>query len=333
MLRRKTTVKRDAPFEPDNGDFDKFIAELHKNSAHNAQINKNLAEQQLNGGASTWQTIKEQHQNTLNDINESVAKRQEQMKHSSCASNKAPAPNALRENYRKNSNFTPMTYSERALKGLKDQAPAKKKPNNGLAVFFVMILIFFFFLSYQGVLGEATGLAFAAIFIFQFLVIFLTNRKKKRKQLEVFMNAYYITWFVIALVLLIIEINAMSFYLLALSLGALAGGISAYLECSLTTQTLNAGLVTIIASCLSFYLRKRFKSVNDKSNNVLDIGQRVTVSPDNINIDGTAKVIYRGATWQVYSSQGPLSAGIYLIDKVNGSQLELGTKLSDFPGN
>lgn len=147
------------------------------------------------------------------------------------------------------------------------------------------------------------------------------------------MTAYYIGWFVVALVLLIIEINAMSFYLMALALGAVAGGISAFLECSFTNQALIAGLVTIIAACLSFYLRKKLKGSADNTNNVLDIGQRVTVSPDNIKPDGTAKVVYRGAEWQVYSSQGPLSAGIYLIDKVNGTQLELGTKLSDYPEN
>ncbi len=145
------------------------------------------------------------------------------------------------------------------------------------------------------------------------------------------MTMYYIGWFVVALVLLIIEINAMSFYLVSLALGAIAGGISAYMEQTFTQQAVVAGIVTMIAAILSFYLRKKLKSPKDKSNNVLDIGQRVTVQPDNINADGTAKVLYRGAEWQAFASEGSLSAGIFLIENVNGTQLILGTKVSEYP--
>ena len=145
------------------------------------------------------------------------------------------------------------------------------------------------------------------------------------------MTMYYIGWFVVALVLLIFEINAMSFYLVALALGAIAGGISAYMEQTFTQQAVVAGIVTMIAAILSFYLRKKLKSPKDKSNNVLDIGQRVTVQPDNINADGTAKVLYRGAEWQAFASEGSLSAGIFLIENVNGTQLILGTKVSEYP--
>lgn len=145
------------------------------------------------------------------------------------------------------------------------------------------------------------------------------------------MTMYYIGWFVVALVLLIFEINAMSFYLVSLALGAIAGGISAYMEQTFTQQAVVAGIVTMIAAILSFYLRKKLKSPKDKSNNVLDIGQRVTVQPDNINADGTAKVLYRGAEWQAFASKGSLSAGIFLIENVNGTQLILGTKVSEYP--
>lgn len=145
------------------------------------------------------------------------------------------------------------------------------------------------------------------------------------------MTIYYIGWFVVALVLLIVEINAMSFYLVALALGAIAGGISAYMEQTFTQQAVVAGIVTMIAAILSFYLRKKLKSPKDKSNNVLDIGQRVTVQPDNINADGSAKVLYRGAEWQAFASEGSLSSGIFLIESVNGTQLILGTKVSEYP--
>lgn len=207
-----------APFEPDNGDFDKFIKNLHQQSAHNAQIQQQLAQQQLNGSdfsqkppAHILSKIKEQHQNTLSSINESVTKRQEQMQHSSCAlhqdlpksrpfisdtlnsaqmpnetvENNAPPTNALRESYKKQAGFAPMSYSERRLKGLEGDGlnhPKRKQGANGLAVFFIMVMIFFFFLTYQGVLGDATGVVFGIIFGIQFLIIFITNRRRRNKR-------------------------------------------------------------------------------------------------------------------------------------------------------
>lgn len=85
-------MRRDAPFEPSDGDFDKFIQELHKNSAHNSEINKKLAEQKLNGGFTSLETpqqsfnkIKQQHQKTMSDISNSVHERTYQMSQGSCA--------------------------------------------------------------------------------------------------------------------------------------------------------------------------------------------------------------------------------------------------------
>ena len=51
------------------------------------------------------------------------------------------------------------------------------------------------------------------------------------------MTLYYIAWFIAALVLVIVEMNLMSFYLMALALGAAAGGIAAYLELPIQEQS------------------------------------------------------------------------------------------------
>ena len=114
------------------------------------------------------------------------------------------------------------------------------------------------------------------------------------------MTLYYIAWFVLALIVVIAEMNLMSFYLLAVAIGATAGGISAYCEHSFQQQIMYAAIATLVASIGCYFLRKRFKQMSDKHSNQLDVGQRVVVKADNIKEDGTAQVSYRGAQWDAY---------------------------------
>lgn len=138
----------------------------------------------------------------------------------------------------------------------------------------------------------------------------------------------YIAWFVLALICLIIEINVMTIYLLALALGAAAGGVADLMDCSFTVQSLIAGIVTMIASCASYYIRKSLKSKDDQKNNQLDMGQRVIVKSEMILTDGTAKVAYRGADWIAYLEDAIVTPGIYLIKRLDGSRIVLGKQLS-----
>ena len=141
------------------------------------------------------------------------------------------------------------------------------------------------------------------------------------------MTLYYIAWFIAALVLVIVEMNLMSFYLMALALGAAAGGIAAYLEMPLQEQCIAAGIVTMLAACGSFYLRRKLKHHMDKNNNELDRGQRVVVKANNIREDGTALVNYRGTEWVAYKEKAVLTPGIYFIARVDGTKLVLGDQL------
>ena len=141
------------------------------------------------------------------------------------------------------------------------------------------------------------------------------------------MTLYYIAWFIAALVLVIVEMNLMSFDLMALALGAAAGGIAAYLKMPLQEQCIAAGIVTMLAACGSFYLRRKLKHHMDKNNNELDRGQRVVVKADNIREDGTALVNYRGTKWVAYKEKAILTPGIYFIARVDGTKLALGDQL------
>ena len=142
------------------------------------------------------------------------------------------------------------------------------------------------------------------------------------------MTLYYIAWFILALVVVIAEMNLMSFYLLAVAVGAIVGGISAYLDQSFQQQIMAAALATIVASVLCFYLRKRFKQMSDRHSNQLDVGQRVVVKADNIKEDGTAQVTYRGAQWEAYHPSAVLTPGIYFITKIDGAKLVLGDQIT-----
>lgn len=143
------------------------------------------------------------------------------------------------------------------------------------------------------------------------------------------MTLYYIAWFILALIVVIAEMNLMSFYLLAVAAGAIAGGISAYLDNSFQEQIIWAALATLVASCFCYYLRKRFKQMSDRHSNQLDVGQRVVVKADNIKEDGTAQVFYRGAQWDAYLPSAVLTPGIYFITKIDGAKLVLGEKLAE----
>ena len=141
------------------------------------------------------------------------------------------------------------------------------------------------------------------------------------------MTMLYIAWFIAALLIIIVEMNVMTFYLMAVALGAIAGGLGAYFEISIPNQFMLAGVVTIVAACFSFWLRRKFKSHMDKQNNELDRGQRVVVKADKIREDGTADVTYRGTDWRAYKENAVLTPGIYFIVRVDGTQLVLGDQI------
>lgn len=87
-------MKTNALFEPENGDFVKFIDEIHSLSAHTAAINKAAAEQKLNGdmagsrsAASSMRRIRKQHENSMQEIRSSSRKANDSLTSRSCAHN------------------------------------------------------------------------------------------------------------------------------------------------------------------------------------------------------------------------------------------------------
>ncbi len=126
------------------------------------------------------------------------------------------------------------------------------------------------------------------------------------------------SWFLAAGVLVILELFVGTFYLLMVAAGILAGGIAAAAGAPISVQTLVAALVGIVATLL---LRRRSKkaSAARDPNVSLDIGQSITVNEWH---DGRARVMYRGALWDVdLAPGGNPAAGQYTIREIRGSRL------------
>lgn len=130
----------------------------------------------------------------------------------------------------------------------------------------------------------------------------------------------YIYWFVLALVLVGLEMATGTFYLLVLSIAMAVGGVSALLGGGMVWQLL-LGSVTGIAGTI-ILRRWRGSVVGEIPNASLDIGQPVRVIKWNDN--GSARVSYRGAEWdaETDSVETPHEGTLY-IASVRGSTLVL----------
>lgn len=129
-------------------------------------------------------------------------------------------------------------------------------------------------------------------------------------------------WLVLAGVLVVFELFTGTFYVLMIAIGMALGALAALLGMSLPMQILIAAVVGVIATGLLH--RSRFgrplrqNSARDPNVN-FDIGQHVQVDSWN---DGKARVMYRGAMWDIDLAPGAsAAAGQFKIVEVQGSRL------------
>jgi membrane protein implicated in regulation of membrane protease activity len=133
------------------------------------------------------------------------------------------------------------------------------------------------------------------------------------------------SWFLAAGLVIILELFVGTFYLLMVAAGIFAGGIAVTLGASLPVPALVAAIVGAGATLLLRLLRrgKKARIAPARDPNVsLDIGQTLTVTHWH---DGTARVMYRGALWDVELAPGakPI-AGLFTIREIRGSRLIVG---------
>lgn len=130
----------------------------------------------------------------------------------------------------------------------------------------------------------------------------------------------YIYWFLLALILVGLEMATGTFYLLVVAIAMAVGGLAALLGASVVWQLLLGALTGIAGT----FILRRWKSTQAKEVNSasLDIGQPVKVIKWNDN--GTARVFYRGAEWdaETESADTPRDTTLYIM-AVHGSGLVL----------
>ncbi len=130
-------------------------------------------------------------------------------------------------------------------------------------------------------------------------------------------------WWLIAGVLVALELTTGTFYLLMVAIGVSAGALAAHAGLSATYQMIAAAAVGAGAVGLWHGLQARKRlgaSAQANFNANLDIGG--TVDVQQWQADGTAKVKYRGAEWTAVHRSGVIpSAGLHRVAELIGSRL------------
>lgn len=131
-------------------------------------------------------------------------------------------------------------------------------------------------------------------------------------------------WWLVAGVLVAVELATTTFYLLMMAIGAAAGALAAHAGAPLPLQIVLAAAVgggAVIAG-RSLRRRRRIAQAADSPDMNLDIGARVQVPawPPG----GEARLAYRGSTWSArYIGAGTPAPGPHVVRGVEGSVLLL----------
>lgn len=134
-------------------------------------------------------------------------------------------------------------------------------------------------------------------------------------------------WLIVAGIVVILELFTGTFYLLMVALGLAAGGAAAFAGGGAAVQLIAAASVGVLSTYL--LRRSKFGKINKTDaqhdpNINLDIGQQVTVPAWDAVPEGVpakARVMYRGAWWDVELAHGAAQPGNFVIKEMRGSRL------------
>jgi membrane protein implicated in regulation of membrane protease activity len=131
----------------------------------------------------------------------------------------------------------------------------------------------------------------------------------------------WMLWLALAGGLTILELFSGTFYLLMIALGMLAGALTAFAGATEWVQLLLAAVVGAAATALLRRNRPRRTDPAHDPNINLDIGQTLHVPHWHADQD-TARVMYRGAMWDVDLAPGAVARpGQFVIREIRGSRL------------
>ncbi len=129
-----------------------------------------------------------------------------------------------------------------------------------------------------------------------------------------------VLWFILALIVLGVEMVTGTVYLIAVAVACATGGAASWFGLPEFWQLVICALVTIIGAVLARNVRHRRQPEAEELMH-LDDGQRLFV--ETVAADGTATVRYRGAPWVASAETGALTPGFWVIARVDGARLIL----------
>lgn len=131
----------------------------------------------------------------------------------------------------------------------------------------------------------------------------------------------YVVWWILAAVLVGVELTSGTFYLLVYGVAAAVAGIAAWLGAGLVVQLLTAAVIAV-AGTLALRHWKRSTAHPESTVEDMDIGQPVQIDSWQ---DGHGQVKYRGALWDAKAESASVdSARPLIIRAVKGNTLVLG---------
>ena len=118
-------------------------------------------------------------------------------------------------------------------------------------------------------------------------------------------------WWIVAALLIGAELVTGTFYLLGIGVAVALGGVAAWLGAGMQTQFGIAGFLGVALTIAAHRLRLGRASREPQPS--LDVGQSVRVEA--WNADGTARVAYRGSSWdaELASPDVPRAETLYIV--------------------
>lgn len=136
------------------------------------------------------------------------------------------------------------------------------------------------------------------------------------------MQSYFL-WWILAAVLVGVELTSGTFYLLVYGVAAVAAGVAAWLGFGIVVQLLTAGVIAALGT-LALRRWKRSTAHPESSVQDMDIGQAVAIEAWQ---DGRGQVRYRGALWDAEAESASVDSTRPLyIRAIKGNTLVLGNQ-------
>jgi membrane protein implicated in regulation of membrane protease activity len=131
----------------------------------------------------------------------------------------------------------------------------------------------------------------------------------------------FVGWWILAAILVGVELTSGTFYLLVYGIAAAAAGVAAWLGAAFIVQLLAAALIAVLGT-LALRHWKRSTAHPEASIQDMDIGQTVRVESWQA---GRGQVKYRGALWDAEAESAEVdSTHPLVIRAVRGNTLILG---------